>query len=89
MGLIFGLSFFNMSAPGGMVPIYLAGALTCLLPIGFSGGWPKYTGIIFCVVFLYFADLDAIQGNAWKRQIRVKTSIQLQTDQPPDARSSK
>lgn len=70
---LFLVSAFSVSAaPGGLVGFCLLGAIACLLPVGFSSGWPKYTGILFCIFFLGMAGMDAKNGIERTRKITVK-----------------
>jgi len=57
MGFIFFIAPFMPATAGDMVYVFLLGAATCILPITCSSGWPKYTGILFCLLFLVTAGL--------------------------------
>jgi len=64
MGFIFLTAPFMPSTAEDMVYVFLLGAATCILPIVFSSGWPKYTGIFFCLLFLITAGLMLKRSTA-------------------------
>ena len=59
-----------------MVYVFLLGAVTCILPIAFSSGWPKYTGIFFCVLFLFTAGFASQKA---KERARITTTRRFES----------
>lgn len=61
--------------PGGSIICILITSTSCILPIGFSGGWTKYAGIALWLLFLAsgLADIEAgwqYQRNQEQRAIK-------------------
>ena len=65
--LILVASYFMMCTPSDLVLIYLFGAVSCLLQIGFSSRWPKFLGIGLCLLFLVASGYEAQRGFEWNR----------------------
>jgi hypothetical protein len=59
---------FITSLPGGAVSLYLVGAALSLWPLGFSGGWPKYLGLILGVTFIVLTGYESRAGIEWERK---------------------
>lgn len=77
------LSFLIESVPGGMITFYLLAAASCLLPIGFSSGWPKYVGIVTCLLFLVLTGIESDRGVDWTRKTTIKVQ-ELKNKTEPD-----
>ncbi|MBX3743563.1 MAG: hypothetical protein KF712_21435 [Akkermansiaceae bacterium] len=51
------------SMPGGSIIYILITSTSCILPIGFSGGWTKYAGIALWFIFLADGLSDVYEGR--------------------------
>jgi len=75
-GFIFLIAPLIPSPAEDMVYVFLLGAVTCILPIAFSSGWPKYTGIFFCVLFLFTAGFASQKA---KERARITTTRRFES----------
>jgi len=71
------LSGFIASLPGEISWLLILFSMTCILPIGFSAGWTKYTGIALWFLFLAAAASDESAGREHQRQSRIREAKHL------------
>jgi hypothetical protein len=56
------------SPPGERIVFILISSTTCILSIGFSGGWPKHTGIALWLLFVAAGLSDIRAGDELHRE---------------------